>query len=423
MLAGSVQAGSLTDSYSLTDSWTDSWNGQFNGHLKGRVLADGFPHNSLLHDYAGSRSLDAEGELRLNFGARNGGWSLEADYQLFATYGDSVEYSRELPAAGGLMGVGLPNDDRRLFNLTDVLSDSGRFAALQRLDRLWVGYAGDKTVLRLGRQAITWGNGFFFSPMDIVNPFDPTAVDTEYKSGDDMVYGQYLRDNGHDIQSAVVFRRNPITGDVESGEGTAAIKYHGIVGDSEFDVLLADNYGDTTLGFGGNRSLGGAVWRGDVVLTENDSSLTVQLVTNIDYSWVWNGKNMSGALEYYYNGFGIKGGEYDAASIAANPDLIERIARGEVYTLGRHYLAAGVTIELTPLWTITPNCFANLEDGSAYLQFVTQNSLGDNLTFLGALNIPVGPDGTEYGGIETGLAPDQYLSTQFGVFTQLAWYF
>ena len=409
MLAGPAQA--------------EDWQYQFTGHLKGRVVADAYPDNSLFYDYAGSSAFDTEAALRLNFAAHKGGWSLEADYQLFATYGESVEYSRDLPAAGGLVNTRLPNDNRRLFNLTDELVDDGKFAALQRLDRLWVSYAGDKTVIRLGRQAITWGNGFFFSPMDIINPFDPTAVDTEYKAGDDMIYGQYLRNNGHDIQAAVVFRRNPITGDTESSQDTAAIKYHGIVGDSEFDLLLADSYGDTTLGFGANRSLGGAVWRGDVVLTEVDSSLIVQLVTNINYSWVWHGKNMSGVLEYYYNGFGIKGGEYDAASIAANPDLVERIARGEIYTLGRNYLAGGVTIEVTPLWTVTPNFFANLQDGSAYLQFVTQNSLGNNFTFLGALNIPLGPAGTEYGGIETGLAPDQYLSTAFGVFTQLAWYF
>ena len=31
-----------------------------------------------------------------------------------------------------------------------------------------------------------------FNAMDIFNPFDPAAVDTEYKVGDDMFYGQYL---------------------------------------------------------------------------------------------------------------------------------------------------------------------------------------------------------------------------------------
>ena len=44
------------------------------------------------------------------------------------------------------------------------IEDEGKFAALHRLDRVWVGYTGDKAVLRFGRQAISWGNGLIFSP-------------------------------------------------------------------------------------------------------------------------------------------------------------------------------------------------------------------------------------------------------------------
>ena len=60
--------------------------------------------------------------------------------------------------------------------------------------------------LRFGRQALSWGNGLFYAPMDLVNPFDPAAIDTEYKAGDDMLYLQYLQDSGNDLQAAVVVR-------------------------------------------------------------------------------------------------------------------------------------------------------------------------------------------------------------------------
>ncbi len=63
-----------------------------------------------------------------------------------------------------------------------------------------------------------------------------------------------------------------------------------------------------------------------------------------------------------------------------------------------------------------------VEDGSALVQFVSQNDLKENLAFLGSLNVPVGPKGTEYGGVETGIA-DRYLSTDLSVFAQIAWYF
>ncbi len=394
----------------------------FGGHTKGRIIAQEYPANSIFNELTGSHSRDLESVLRLNFEADKDPWSLQASYQLFSLYGDRIEYSRDLPAVSPLVFDRLPNDRRRLFDLTTELQDDGKFAALHRLDRLWAGYSSEKTVLRFGRQAITWGNGFFYSPMDIVNPFDPAAIDTEYKAGDDMLYGQYLRNNGDDTQAAVVFRRNIVTNDVDSDESTTAIKYHGIAGDSEFDILLGQSYGDPTIGFGGNRSVGGAVWRGDLVVTDTGDSTVAQIVVNLSYSWLWRGKNMSGVLEVYHNGFGQRGGNYDPSSLAGNPELLQRLARGELYTLGRDYLALSTTIEMTPLWTLTPNLFTNLADGSALLQLVSQNNLGDNLTFLGALNLPIGPDGSEYGGIETG-EPGQFFSTGPGVFAQIAWYF
>jgi hypothetical protein len=63
--------------------------------------------------------------------------------------------------------------------------------------------------------------------MDLVNPFDPASIDTEYKAGDDMLYVQYLQDNGNDMQAAYVFRRDVLTGDAKSDQATAAIKYQG----------------------------------------------------------------------------------------------------------------------------------------------------------------------------------------------------
>ncbi|MCZ6810066.1 MAG: hypothetical protein O7D92_09940, partial [Proteobacteria bacterium] len=261
------QAGVLLSVYLLTCSnlcSADETQLEFDGHTKTRLVAQTFPDDSIFHELTGSTAFDVEADLRLNLDVDNGPWSFNAAYQLFALYGDRVEYTRGIQQGSGLFINRLPEDDRRLLDLTSVITDSNKFAALHRLDRLWLGYANDKTVLRLGRQAISWGNGLFFSPMDIVNPFDPTQIDTEYKAGDDMLYAQFLRDSGDDVQAAVVFRRNPMNGDVESDEGTAAIKYHGVSRHAEYDLLAAVNHGDATLGIGGNRNIGGAVLRGDV---------------------------------------------------------------------------------------------------------------------------------------------------------------
>ena len=60
--------------------------------------------------------------------------------------------------------------------------------------------------------------------MDIFNPFSPTAVDKEYKSGDDMLYAQWLFTKGDDLQLIAIPRHNT-SGMVDFGESSFAIKY------------------------------------------------------------------------------------------------------------------------------------------------------------------------------------------------------
>ncbi len=258
--------------------------------------------------------------------------------------------------------------------------------------------------------------------MDILNPFDPAAVDKEYKTGDDMLYSQYLFDSGNDVQGVVVVRRNPRTGQVESNQSSLAFKYHGFLGANEFDLLAAQHYGDPVLGLGGITDIGGAIWRGDLTWTHTDLEDAVSAVTSLSYSWNWGGKNISGLLEYYYNGFGQTGGAYSIDDLLHNPELLVRLDRGELFTLARHYLAASATVEVTPLFNVTPNVFVNLEDPSALAQLVVQYDWKQNLLVLGSLNIPIGPDGSEYGGT---VSPVEglYFSTGPSLFAQLAWYF
>ena len=391
---------------------------EVDGHLKTRAILSTFPDKSLFRDIAGPETLDLQSDLRLNLRWREGPWSVEAAGQLIALYGERIEFTRGLPTEIEALSPRLPDDRRRYLDLTSVLSDSGKTAALARFDRLAIGWTGENTVVRLGRQALSWGNGLFYAPMDLVNPFDPATIDTEFKAGDDMLYVQQLFDNGNDLQAAFVARRNPLTGQRTGDQNTVAAKYHGLAGDAEYDILVAKHYDDPVLGFGGSKSVGGAILRGDIVVTRTDSKTVTTLVTNINYSWTGFGRNMTGSLEYYYNGFG-QTGDYDFLS---DPDLFLRIARGDLFTLGRQYLAGNVLIEVTPLWTISPVLLVNLQDPSSLLQVTAQGSLGDNAVFLGTLSVPVGADGTEFGGIASGL-PDRFLSTGPGAFLQFAWYF
>lgn len=393
----------------------------FTGRVSPQIALTTYPEDSALQEVFGSSSIDSALDARFVFRAESDRWRFDVDYQLIGIYADRLEFTRQLPLELRVLFPHLPDDRTRLFDLTYVFTDSGKSAALQRLDRLAVGFASDQAVVKFGRQAITWGNGLIYNVMDIFNPFDPAAVDKEFKTGDDMLYGQYLFSGGNDVQGVMVFRRDPITEEVEADQSSLAFKYHHMASASEYDALVAQHYGDPLLGAGMNYNIGGAVWRGDATVSFGEDETVASLVTSLSYSWIWGAKNVSGVAEYFYNGFGQSDGCYSPDCLAENPELLKRISRGELFNLGQHYLALSTMIELNPLFLLTPNAFVNVADPSALIQLVFQNDLRENLLLWSAINIPIGANGTEFGGAATSV-PELFLSAGPSASVQLVWY-
>ena len=105
-----------------------------------------------------------------------------------------------------------------------------------------------------------------------------------------------------------------------------------------------------------------------------------------------------------------------------NTELMDRYLRGEIFTLGRNYLATSVLMEVTPLYTFTANFFVNLEDQSLLSQFINTYDFKQNWQLLVSLSLPTGSNGSEFGGVDTGIS-DKQLSTELRLFAQLALYF
>jgi len=393
---------------------------ELRGHAKLQATSVDIPADSLLQDAGADPANDGSFELRVNLGERAGAWQWQADYQLLASQGDRLEIRRQNPGFD-FGAAAFPDDATRLFDLTHRISESDDRILAHRLDRLYLGHSGARTVIKFGRQAVSWGNGLIYNPVDFFNPFDPAAIDTEYKTGDDMLYAQYLFDSGADLQALWVARRDS-QGDVEREVASLAAKFHGFAAAGEYDLLLAEHYDDRVVALGGAVDAGGAIWRGDLMLSATGGDSYASAVVNGSYSWVaWN-HNLSASIEYFHNGFGIGDGDYGPAALADNPELVERIRRGELFTLAQDYLAATATLELTPLWLLTATLFANLDDDSRLLQLFARQDLERNMHLLLAVNLPAGSDGSEFGGIDSGVAGRQ-LATGESLFVELAWYF
>jgi hypothetical protein len=401
----------------LADDW------KFGGHVKYQYTHTDYRADDIYAVFGDDPARDHGLDLRLKAENRRGPWDFAAHYELLALNGDTLAARRNVVAAGiPFTGVvsGLPDDSRRLFDLTHAITERDRRAMVHRLDRLSLGHSGARRTLRFGRQAVSWGNGLVFQPLDFVNPFSPVAIDKDYKTGDDMLYGQWLVGEKDDLQAILLPRRDPVTHHVESDQSTYAVKFRARLAGVDVDLLAARHFSENLAGVGVVKSIGGAVWRLDASFTDLDSGdSATSLVTNLDYSWMWGGKNVYGYIEYFRNGVG----ETDRAHYAAPAaELSARIARGELFTLARDYAGLGLQVELMPLFNLYTNLIANLNDGSKFLQLSGVYDWRQDVQMRAGVNLPSGDRGTEYGGVPVA-GSSVFVSTGRAVYLRGAVYF
>lgn len=409
---------------SLTTSLSADQNAAFKGEIKWLALYSQVPSDSLAHALGANNHGDGAVNLRLMGGGRFGSyWNWDAAWVLDLRRGEDVELNRRLRAYDPSMYA--PPQQRNALDLQDTLTDKGLNYAAQYIDRLNIGYSGQNAIIRVGRQALTWGSGLVFHPMDVSNSFAPNAIDTEYKPGADMLYAQWLFESGADVQGTVIPRQNPATHRIESDQSAAALKWHGFLDTAQqygYQLLAARNYGASTFGIALSGSLGGTTWAAEAIPVRlDDGKLTTSWLLNMQYAWSCFSKNCSGYAEYFRNGFGVTGSGHALDGLPES--LLQRLARQEVFTVSRDYAAFGLTLEWTPLLKIKPMLISNLNDGSMLAVAQVAQSLSDNADLTLAVQSGIGPHGTEYGGMQTAAGSGMYVAPERFVYLRLDLYF
>ncbi len=367
------------------------------------------PERSFARQISGADTpqWDQNADLRLMWHGQSGNFQFIAEHTTAALQGDSVGASLQSE-----LNQVVDNDNTRAADLTWRLGGGNghRHASWHRFDRLAVTYQSGNWSTTLGRQAVSWGNGMVFQPMDLFNPFTPTAVDKDYKPGDDLLLVERLLDNGSDLQLLAVGRRDQdenLTGQA----GSIALKWRSAIGEGEYEVLAARHFNDEVLGLGLRWPVGGALLRTDIVATrlEATSHTSVSAVVNMDYSFSLAERTAYVFAEYFYNGFGHTGNTPALSELS--PALLARLERGELFNVQRSYLALGGNYQWHPLWTQSLNIIVNLHDSSTVL--VTQLGFepGDHQRLEFGLLANIGEPGDEYAGLflapaQTGVATD-----------------
>jgi hypothetical protein len=413
-----IVAGLIISARSACAGW------EFGGHAKGQLSWQVFDPHEVGALLAGDDVRLATGDFRLNALWHQGSWDFIGQGQIFVLLGDLASARGDPPLpefASFLSPLPEPSDSRELLDLSHTLSRSDSHLVLGRVDRLSVGYTRGPLALRLGRQALSWGNGLVFQVFDFFNPFAPDALDKEYKPGDDMLTAQWLFSNGDDLQGVVVPRRADRSLPLTGAESSAALKWRHLQGSYQIELLGAEHYQDTIVGLALSGNAGGGVWRVDIIQTfTQNGSAVMSLVSNYDRSWVLGKKNVYGFVEYFRNGFGATG--FAQGLEGLDPRLVERLSRGEIFSLGRDEFAGGFRIEWTPLTIFEFTALIDPIGPSAYLLPQLHHELQQNLDVDAGVQLNIGGRGTEYGGVYSS-ALDAYLTPGRMVWVRLARYF
>ena len=369
--------------------------------LKWLSTGAALPREDVLRLRGGTPTYDHSGSLRVlaradatGVGGEDGQLRFLADYSLAWLGGDSLAFTR--PPQQTLDQT--PTEDAtRLMRLTWEIDDGRRHRALHRLDRFAVEYRSPNLAVTLGRQAVSWGSGRVFQPMDLFNPFAPTTVDRDYKPGDDLLLVE-RRIGGHDVQLLHVARRDA-AGDVRGRVASSALKWHSLFGGSEVELVAARHYADDFVGLALRTPLGPTIVRADVTGTRLDGEDTwrVSGIANIDLAFDLFGRSAFAFLEYFHNGFGVKRLPPNQADLP--PALLARLGRGELFNMMRDYLALGATYQWHPLWTQSLTLIGNLNDGSSLLQTSINYDPSDYTRLQAGLTATIGRAGEEFGGV------------------------
>ena len=366
---------------------------EFDARLKWFTTLSALPPDDVRRTLTHTPTLDHSADIRLMFKHQGGPWSFEVDHATTWVQGDSY-------GVGGLTQGSLDrapdSDAARLMSLTWDLDEGRSHRAFHRLDRFAMSYRNNGWGVTVGRQAVSWGSGRVFQPLDLFNPFGPTAVDRDYKPGDDVILVERLFPNGSDLQLLTVGRRRD--GSVRGDESSYALKWHGYMGESEVELLGARHIGDDILGLMLRVPVGPALIRSDIAASRvGESDWYVSAIVNADYSFSVGDRSAYVFGEYFHNAFGVD--RLDPAGVQLPSELADRVARGELFNVMQDYLALGLQYQWHPILGQTATLITNLHDKSHILQTQVDFNPGDHSRLQIGVVASIGESGEEFGGL------------------------
>lgn len=308
-------------------------------------------------------------------------YGLAQDWRLYQSDGDT-RFAGALSAGGA---------DFRWRDLDEqLLGDAGDLRVHQNLDRLYGLFYTPAGDLSVGRQAISFGLGKVYSPVDVILPAAIQAQERSYRPGVDAVRWLLPAGAVGEVDIGWVF-----------GEDQALFgRGYGYVGSLTLELTaLSVNQDNHLVGLGTQTALGDwGLWQ-EVAWLGNEDDSAARATLGVDQQVL---EDVYVVAEYHYNGLG-RSGDYQHQ---LDSDFYRL---GMVVPWGRHYLSLQASKPFTPLLQGQLGGTVNLGDGSVLGSARLEWSLSDNSSLDLSASLPLG----ERADISDGLPR---IEDEFGVY-------
>lgn len=217
------------------------------------------------------------------------------------------------------------------------------------LYRASINFSLGQTDIRVGRQRITWGTGRFWSPLDLLNPVTPIALDRSERLGVDAVLIEQR--TGPLSSAAAVYAP-----DHDGRNATRALRWHNSAGRADYSVVAGRFRRDDVIGLDLEARVGQAVLRAEWTRVRAQSATTFdRALIGLDHAFA---NTLTLSVELHRDGSGATDrARYDFAALAS----------GRRQTLARRYLGLHASYDVAPLVKLTGEMVVNLVDRSRYI--------------------------------------------------------
>lgn len=306
---------------------------------------------------------------------------LEWKGQLRPALGVELQYDNEV-LVGDYLGTRQFQLESRLprrtyWDLESVYGRGSEVLGRHRIRRAALTLFRGATDIRVGRQRVAWGTGRFWSPLDLLNPVSPTALEPGEREGVDALVLEHKR--------SAVSRMSLVYAPFRKGRDHALAQWHANATGMDYSVTGGQVHDGRMLGIDLAGQVGGAGVRAEWTVTRQDAGATPQrLLLGGDYAFA---STLTLGAELYFDGSGAGDpGNYDLAGLLA----------GRRQNVGRRYAGLYSRYELTPLLKWENWLARNLGDQSWYVSPRLTYSLRQNLDLAGGAQLYGGPRGSEF---------------------------